>query len=681
MTRYVLRRLAASAVLLLLLVTLVFGLLHAAPGDPLNTLTGGGGHLMKLPPEQRASLERTYGLDKPLPVQYLSWLSACIRGDWGTSISQQRPVSRIIAEALPATILLALAAFLVEWSLALPLGILAARRKKSWAARLATNTSLVFYALPTFWLALMAIWGLTYRLPLFPSSHIASVGMDGQPWLTQLLDRLHHLALPALVLGIVAFGASLRYVRSSLLEVLGQDYIRTARAKGLSQRRIVWVHAMRPALAPVLQLMGVSLPALLNGVLVVELIFGWPGLGADYDPRDPRPRLPAGDGHHHPVRRSGDPLQPVRRPAARRGGPASARPTGAERMTQLASLPAATVPIADAAPPTGRRGLWIGVAILAVFALAALAAPLLSDADPNEPFDAAAGKRLAPGSARYVLRFADARLPVLAERVELAGDTVLAHRLDRVDRYPQDRLSNLGPDGLPPLRTFFLGTDHLGRDLWSRLLHGARISFAVAFFATALALTLGVAIGGLAALGGRWLDLLLMRLVDLVLAVPRLFLLITVIALFRPGGWAIVLVLGATGWMTVARMVRAELLSLAGRDFVTAARSYGQHPMATFFKHLLPNALAPVLVTGGLMLGEVVLAESALSFLGLGVPEPTPTWGKMVADVTAGALGGWWVAAIRVGDYDDRDRLQPGGGWGAGPVGPSGRWVVAGSPG
>lgn len=277
MTRYVLRRLAASALLLLLLVSLVFALLHIAPGDPLNTLAGG--EAGRLPPEQRAALERTYGLDRPLPAQYVAWLGAAVRGDWGTSISRQRPVSRILGEALPATVLLALAAFLVEWLLALPLGILAARRKGTAIDRGASTLGLVFYALPVFWLALMAVWGLSYRLPLFPASHAAAAGIGSEPALAQLLDRLHHLALPALVLGFAAAGGTLRYVRNSLLEVLDQDYIRTARAKGLSERRVLWVHAMRPALAPILQLMGVSLPALLNGVLVVELVFSWPGLG------------------------------------------------------------------------------------------------------------------------------------------------------------------------------------------------------------------------------------------------------------------------------------------------------------------------------------------------------------------------------------------------------------------
>jgi peptide/nickel transport system permease protein len=276
-TGYVVRRLAASLLLLLLLVSLVFALLHAVPGDPLNALAGG--QVEHLTAEQRARLERVFGLDRPLGAQYLAWLAAAVRGDWGISISRQRPVARVIAEALPATVLLAVAAMAIEYALALPLGVWAARRRGAAPDRLARGLGLLLYALPGFWIALMAVYVFAYLVPIFPASHAADPGAAALPPLERLADRLHHLALPALVLGASTAGGTLRYVRNSLLGVLGQDYVRTARAKGLSERRVLWVHAMRPALAPLLQLLGTTLPALLNGVLVIEVIFSWPGIG------------------------------------------------------------------------------------------------------------------------------------------------------------------------------------------------------------------------------------------------------------------------------------------------------------------------------------------------------------------------------------------------------------------
>ena len=277
MTRYLLRRLAASLLLLLLLVSLVFVLLHAVPGDPLNALAGG--QLERLTAEQRARLERVYGLDRPIGAQYLAWLAAAARGDWGISISRQRPAARVIAEALPATVLLAVTAIAIDASIALPFGIWAARRRGAAPDRLVRGIGLLLYALPGFWVALMAVYVFAYLVPIFPASHAADPGAAALPPLERLADRLHHLALPALVLGMATTGGTVRYVRNSLLGVLGQDYVRTARAKGLSERRVMWVHALRPALAPVLQLLGTTLPALLNGVLVIEVIFSWPGVG------------------------------------------------------------------------------------------------------------------------------------------------------------------------------------------------------------------------------------------------------------------------------------------------------------------------------------------------------------------------------------------------------------------
>lgn len=290
--------------------------------------------------------------------------------------------------------------------------------------------------------------------------------------------------------------------------------------------------------------------------------------------------------------------------------------------------------------------LTAGLAIVGALALAAAAAPLLAEADPARQFDASAGKLLPPGTVRYVVEFERGLLPVVAERVERRGGDVVLHRLGRDEVHPAAEIANLGADGLPPRRRFALGTDRFGRDLWSRLLYGGRVSLAVGLLAAGFALVLGLAIGCAAALGGGLADVALMRLVDLALAFPRLFLLIVVIAVFDPGGWALVVALGASAWMIPGRLVRAEILTLKRRDFVTASHAMGQPLPAILIRHLLPNALTPVLVHGGLLVGEVILTESALSFLDLGVPEPTPTWGKMIADVRFSPLDTWWMALV-----------------------------------
>jgi peptide/nickel transport system permease protein len=273
--RFVLRRLGASLLLLYVVLTTTFFLIHLAPGDPSSFLLEDS----RVPLKQRQALQRAYGLDRPLPVQYVKWLGAVATGNWGTSFSRQRPVTRVIADALPATLLLATAALVIEQAVGLALGIAAARRNGSAADHLIRIVSLLFYSQPSFWLGLMAILLFSLVWPILPAGHLHSVGAEDLGPAAWVLDVLRHLLLPALVLGLSTAGAVTRFARGSFLEALGQEHILAVRAKGLSERRVVWVHALRNALAPLLQILAVSIAGLLSGALVTEVVFSWPGLG------------------------------------------------------------------------------------------------------------------------------------------------------------------------------------------------------------------------------------------------------------------------------------------------------------------------------------------------------------------------------------------------------------------
>ncbi len=275
MIRYFLRRLGVSLLLLYLVLTAVFFLIHLAPGKPDAFLIND----RRLPAEQQARLARVYGLDKPLPVQYVRWMAATLTGDWGTSFTYQRPVTEMIGDALPATLLLAAAGLVFEQGFGLILGIAAARRPGSRLDHLIRVVSLVLYSQPIFWLGLMAILLFSLVWPVLPAGHLRSVGAEDLPPFARALDVLHHLILPGLVLGLSTCGQVARFVRGSLLDVLGQEHIRASRAKGLSERRVIWVHALRNALAPLLQVLAVSASLLLGGVIVVEVVFSWPGVG------------------------------------------------------------------------------------------------------------------------------------------------------------------------------------------------------------------------------------------------------------------------------------------------------------------------------------------------------------------------------------------------------------------
>ena len=196
-----------------------------------------------------------------------------------------------------------------------------------------------------------------------------------------------------------------------------------------------------------------------------------------------------------------------------------------------------------------------------------------------------------------------------------------------------------------PSKAHPLGTDQLGRDVLSRMLYGARVSLAVGFVSVGIATLIGIALGAAAGYHGGTIDALVMRLVDLMLVFPRLFLLLAVLAFLRPSIWTIMAVIGLTGWMSVARLVRAEFLSLKEREFVLWSQSIGASSFRTIWRHILPNAIGPVLVAMTLGIPAAILTESGLSFLGLGVQPPHATWGNILNEGKDAIEIGWWLSA------------------------------------
>jgi len=194
-----------------------------------------------------------------------------------------------------------------------------------------------------------------------------------------------------------------------------------------------------------------------------------------------------------------------------------------------------------------------------------------------------------------------------------------------------------------PSRKHPFGTDQLGRDVLARMAHGTRISLLVGFVAVGVAITIGVFIGSIAGYFGRWVDALLMRLVDVVMCFPTFFLILTVVALLKPNFWNVMIVIGLTGWTGTARFVRAEILSIKERDYVKAIEAVGAKRRKIIFKHILPNALAPVLVSATLGVAGAILTEAGLSFLGFGVQPPRPTWGNILAEGRLYIFDAWWL--------------------------------------
>jgi len=266
---FLIRRLGQSLLLLLIVSMIGFAILHLAPGGPLSQFAAGG-------EMTQADLDRIaeqLGLNRPLPVQYAEWLWRMLSGDWGRSYRDQQSVLYVITSHLGATLELMLTSTLLAMAIGTWVGILGAIKRYSLFDALATVGAMVALSIPTFWFGLVVIYVFSVGLGWLPAGNRYTVG-DGS-----LLNQLHHLIGPCIVLALVSTAVWSRYMRSSMLDVVNQDYIRTARAKGVPERQILLRHALRNALLPMITITGLHVPTLLSGALVTETVFAWPGMG------------------------------------------------------------------------------------------------------------------------------------------------------------------------------------------------------------------------------------------------------------------------------------------------------------------------------------------------------------------------------------------------------------------
>ena len=270
MSGYVARRLLQMLPLLLGISVVLFALIHAAPGGPEAGLLSSGRFI---DPQVVEAYRRRLGVDLPVHVQYLRWLGALLRGDLGLSFSTTRPVTAMIVERLPATLGLMGASFVLAFLVALPLGVWSALRQHQTLDLVATGLSFLGIAMPVFWFGLLLQMLFAVKLGWLPVSGTHTVAADSPS------DRLAHLVLPAVVLSLRNVAGWSRYLRASLLEALSADYVRTARAKGLPETRVIGLHALRNALLPVVSVMALGLGDLFSGAVVTETVFAWPGIG------------------------------------------------------------------------------------------------------------------------------------------------------------------------------------------------------------------------------------------------------------------------------------------------------------------------------------------------------------------------------------------------------------------
>lgn len=268
MLRYIIRRVIFMLPVALLVSFLTFMLIHLIPGDPALVLLG-----EEATPETVAALQKELGLDKPVIVQFALWLWQAVHGNLGESIQLHQPVTQALMQRLPVTVELGVASLLFSLVLAIPLGVYSATHRNSWIEWLVNLSSLLGTAIPSFVFALLLIFLFAVVWRVFPPGGYTPLADDP-------IANLRDLILPMIALGTGAVAVNLRQIRASMTEVLEQDYVRTARAKGLSERRVTYLHALRNALVPLITIVGLQIAAILGGAFVIETIFLWPGVGA-----------------------------------------------------------------------------------------------------------------------------------------------------------------------------------------------------------------------------------------------------------------------------------------------------------------------------------------------------------------------------------------------------------------
>ncbi|MDK4741154.1 ABC transporter permease [Rhizobium sp. LEGMi198b] len=267
MIRYILQRLFGMIVVMFLVVTIVFVIVRVTPGDPAAVMLGPDATAQDI-----ASLRTRLGLDQPLALQYLYYFGQLLRGDLGQSIFLNEPVTSALVERAEPTFFLTVFSLVIASIIALPIGIYSAYRRGSLFDQAATALAMLAASIPSFWLGLILIQSFAVRHGIFPVSGYGGPG-------SSFVDRMYHLALPSIVLGVVSSALILRFTRASMLDVLGDDYIRTARAKGLIERKVILKHALKNALIPILTVIGLTAAVLISGAVVTETIFSLPGIG------------------------------------------------------------------------------------------------------------------------------------------------------------------------------------------------------------------------------------------------------------------------------------------------------------------------------------------------------------------------------------------------------------------
>ena len=661
------RRILLMVPMLFGIVTVTFFVTHVLPGDPTYTIAG-----QFATPEIISEIRRTYGFDLPLYEQYWEYVTGVVlHFDLGSSIFTGRSVRYDLAQRLPATLELVICAIAVALAIGIPAGALAARRRGRATDAAVRTGGFVLLAIPEFWLALMASFLFFYQWGIAPAP-IGQLGLDdpqphrytGAAALDSILSgnwgaftaSLGHLAVPVLSYGLVLAAPISRFTRSSMLEVLSSDYIRFARSQGVRSFTL-WRYSVRAALPPVVTFTGILFTLLLGAAVLIERIFSWGGAASyaaeaiaknDFSPVagfvlvagiasvvifflvdvlytviDPRVKLSGGgsqSGHGLGARL----LRAVREHGAARATAELPLALGRAAFTPVRNAAAA---VAELPAATGRLGG---------------ACRDLARALPR-PATLGRGVLALPATARSWWRTGKLSPALLLGVLIIGGLVACSFIIPALSEFgaraanPVDALQ--GPSWRHPF-----GTDTSGFDIFVRAFYAPRIDLRLAFEGVGIGLVIGVLVGLFAGFSRSWLGELVLRVTDVIQAFPLLILAIALVALSGNKLINVVWTLAFLNAPLFLRQVRAQVLTIRELRFVEAGVALGNPKGRLILRHVLPNAIGPVIVQFGLSLSYAILTIASLAFLGVGVQVPTPEWGSMI-QIGSSALttGQWWT--------------------------------------
>lgn len=718
MFSFLLKRLLVLIPLLFAVTLITSVLMTISPGDVLTKLRASKEIPAELVDdlEQRYHLVDAEGEPTRWFVRYGAWLKQLSKGDLGQSIIYRIPVVDLLAQRAWATFLLSFTSIAFAWCVAVPLGVLAAIYKDSIFDRLSAFLAYAALSIPEFFLAILAVYFAAVT-GWFPAGGRSSIGSEFMGAGSQFVDYAYHLVLPTLVLGLGSVASLMRIMRAKFIDEMRAEYVNTAYAKGLSRSVVMFKHTLRNAINPLITYLGFAFSTLLSGSLLVENVMNYPGLGQllfqsllDEDEFVVMAALMLSTVMLVFGNTLADLALGWSDPRIRTSGATQKSSMTPGRVALLFGLVLGLLSIEIGIErflpgmiPVLLSGLkWVGILLIGILAVGCIGLVVYTIsifarrlALPVVQTKSGAGAVIVLGLLYFGAAFADVIAPYSQSEQNLdkafhppnwpsltgAGLAVQATTLTdpsirsfgkvegsthkfvffpKTEPYKfwgilplEHKLFGLESDD-PTARVYLLGSDSTGRCVFSRLLYGSQISLTIGLIGVSITMVLGFVIGGLSGYFGGSFDFIAMRLVEVLMSIPALYLLLALrSALFEPGlgqtqvYMMIIVILSVIGWAGTGRIIRGMALSIRKRSYVVAAESMGQSHLNILVKHILPNLVSYLLVAATLSIPGYILGEAALSFLGLGINEPSASWGLMLrqaqTEMAVFFLGFWWL--------------------------------------